>query len=307
MTLFLTSSPCIYKHSPATLNPANGFLKRIRSKLPPAPRTLFVASSPADHARTDFYCGDMAGAFERAGIPLTGWQLLDDLTAADAKKLIAWSDFIILMGGHVPTQNEFFNRIGDTVDFLVQEYGLSSVTTASPVIAGFLKKNFSCLELRASVNMEIGSVSGMEYLQDLFDGYYLKRELNRDLEAVARLSEWCDQNGKVLYALANSGCLNNCSAHNFHDNLVAHEMEISKMDNAYLFEGICHSFLKDDKIEYYPIPEFTLIDHLNKIGIESSFQNRKRIAKNNGMLDYRGTSDENLKLLDLLNNGKLIK
>ena len=114
MILFLTSSPCIYKHSPATLNPANGFLNRIKSMLPPKPRTLFVASSPAEknHALTDFYAGDMAGAFERAGIPMEGWQLLDDLTAADAKKLIAWSDFIILMGGHVPTQNAFFNRIG---------------------------------------------------------------------------------------------------------------------------------------------------------------------------------------------------
>ena len=112
MTLFLTSSPCIYKHSPATLNPANGFFKRIRSKLPPAPRTLFVASSPADHDKTDFYSGDMAGAFERAGIPMTGWQILDDLTADRARELVAWSDFIILMGGHVPTQNAFFNRIG---------------------------------------------------------------------------------------------------------------------------------------------------------------------------------------------------
>lgn len=112
MILFLTSSPCIYKHSPATLTEANGFLKRIKSKLPPKPKTLFVASAPADHDRTDFYCGDMAGAFERAGIPLTGWQLLDDLTAARAKELVAWSDFIILMGGHVPTQNAFFQRIG---------------------------------------------------------------------------------------------------------------------------------------------------------------------------------------------------
>ena len=112
MTLFLTSSPCIYDHSPATLTEANGFLRRIKSKLPPKPNTLFVASSPADHDRTDFYCGDMAGAFERAGIPMPGWKLLDDLTAKDAKKLIAWSDFIILMGGHVPTQNEFFHRIG---------------------------------------------------------------------------------------------------------------------------------------------------------------------------------------------------
>ena len=114
MTLFLTSSPCLYKHSPATLTPANGFLNRIRSKLPPKPNTLFVASSPAkeDHARTDFYSGDMAGAFARAGIDLGDWQILDDLTADRARELIAWSDFIILMGGHVPTQNEFFSRIG---------------------------------------------------------------------------------------------------------------------------------------------------------------------------------------------------
>ena len=111
MTLFLTSSPCVYKHSPATLTEANGFLLRIRSKLPPKPKTLFVASSPADHKLTDFYCGDMAGAFERAGIPMTGWQLLDDLTADRARELVAWSDFIILMGGHVPTQNAFFQTI----------------------------------------------------------------------------------------------------------------------------------------------------------------------------------------------------
>ena len=45
--------------------------------------------------------------------------------------------------------------------------------------------------------------------------------------------------------LANSGCLNNCSSHNFHDNLVAHEDEISKMDNAYNFGGICKEFLKN--------------------------------------------------------------
>ena len=112
MILFLTSSPYVYQHSPATLTEANGFLLRLRSKLPPHPKTLFVASSPAEHDRTDFYCGDMAGAFARAGISMPGWQILDDLTADRARELVAWSDFIILMGGHVPTQNEFFHRIG---------------------------------------------------------------------------------------------------------------------------------------------------------------------------------------------------
>ena len=113
MTLFLTSSPCIYEHSPATLTEDNGFLQRIKAKLPKKPKTLFVASSPAeeDHPRTDFYAGDMAGAFVRAGIEMSGWQILDDLTAARARELVAWSDFIILMGGHVPTQNAFFRKI----------------------------------------------------------------------------------------------------------------------------------------------------------------------------------------------------
>ena len=37
----------------------------------------------------------------------------------------------------------------------------------------------------------------------------------------------CDAEGKELYMLANSGCLNNCSAHVFHDNLVAHEAQIA--------------------------------------------------------------------------------
>ncbi|MBQ8755283.1 MAG: hypothetical protein IJZ19_09655 [Lentisphaeria bacterium] len=154
----------------------------------------------------------------------------------------------LLLNGNCYGKNslgrEFYNRIGDTVDFLVQEYGLSSVTTASPVIAGFLKKNFQELELRASVNMEIGSVSGMEYLQELFDGYYLKRELNRDIAAIRSIRQWCNDNGKKLYALVNSGCLNNCSAHNFHDNLVAHEDEIREMDNAFVFQSICGQFLK---------------------------------------------------------------
>ena len=112
MILFLTSSPCIYKHSPATLNDANGFLTRIRSKLPPSPKTLFVASAPDDHKMTDFYAGDMAGAFLRSGIDVSDWQLLDSLNRDKARELIAWSDFIILMGGHVPTQNAFFQSIG---------------------------------------------------------------------------------------------------------------------------------------------------------------------------------------------------
>lgn len=141
----------------------------------------------------------------------------------------------------------FFHKVGTIIDYVENTYGLQSVTTTSPLIAKFMKNNFQHLEVRASVNMEIGTVQGMEYLAEYFDSYYMKRELNRDFEAIKNLHKWCNENGKKMYMLANSGCLNFCSAHNFHDNLVAHEAEIAQMDNAYDFHGICKEYLKEEK------------------------------------------------------------
>ena len=139
----------------------------------------------------------------------------------------------------------FFEKVGDAVDFIKTAFGLKSVTTTSPVIAAFIKNNFEGIDVRASVNMCIGSIEGMEYVKDSFDSFYLKRELNRDFSEIKKLKAWCDSNGKTLYALANSGCLNNCSAHTFHDNLVSHEGEISAMDNGFVFEGVCRKYLKN--------------------------------------------------------------
>ena len=141
----------------------------------------------------------------------------------------------------------FFMKIGQTVEYVSEKYGLNSVTTASPLIAKFIKNNFEGIDVRASVNMEIGTVEGMEYLEDYFDSFYVQREKNRHIDSIRVLKEWADKNDKKLFMLANSGCLNHCSAHNFHDNLVAHESEIAKMDNCYNFCGICHEFLKKEE------------------------------------------------------------
>ncbi|MBR2885681.1 MAG: hypothetical protein IKB93_12985, partial [Clostridia bacterium] len=69
----------------------------------------------------------------------------------------------------------FFEKIGNTVDFIKDSYGLNSVTTTSPLIAKFLKNNFENLHIRASVNMEIGSIEGMKYISEYFDSFYMKR------------------------------------------------------------------------------------------------------------------------------------
>lgn len=111
MNLFLTSSPFLYQHDPATLNPDNEFVDRLRSVLPERPRTLFICSNPADHDMTLGFSRDTRDAFARAGIPLGKTSVLDGRNARWAYRLVASADFIIIMGGHVPTQNTFFRKI----------------------------------------------------------------------------------------------------------------------------------------------------------------------------------------------------
>ena len=51
----------------------------------------------------------------------------------------------------------------------------------------------------------------------------------------------------------------------------------------------------------------SIVTALNSLGIASSFANRKNIAKANGISNYIGTALQNIKLLNLLKQGKLIK
>lgn len=188
------------------------------------------------------------------------WELMDYQRDTLKKLTEAGINLNVLFNancyGKYSQARSFFQKIGETLDYLLQRYSLKSVTTTSPLIAKFIKNNFSDLEVRASVNMEIGTVEGMEYLAEYFDSFYMKREYNRDFERIGLLKQWCDTNQKKLFMLANSGCLNFCSAHNFHDNLVAHEEEISKMDNAYDFCGMCREFLKKES-NFRKLPEYT--------------------------------------------------
>lgn len=111
MILFLTSSPFLYEHSPATLNPDNEFVERLRLTLPRRPKTLFVASDPQTHERLLDFIHAAKDAFGRAGLPLGRCTPLDARNARWAYRLVAESEFIVLCGGHVPTQNEFFRQI----------------------------------------------------------------------------------------------------------------------------------------------------------------------------------------------------
>ena len=114
----------------------------------------------------------------------------------------------------------FRNRIVEMLEWFAAENLLPEViTTASPFVAHTIKKYFCNIEVRASVNMRIDSLTALEYLQEKFDSFYLRRDLQRDIPTVAMFARWSKLHGKKLCLLANSGCLRNCPYQTFHDNL----------------------------------------------------------------------------------------
>lgn len=63
-------------------------------------------------------------------------------------------------------------------------------------------------------------------------------------------------------------------------------------------------------VNYYPRyfgTSGSIVTALNSLNIGSSFANRKKIAKANGITMYVGTASQNVKLLNLLKQGKLVK
>ena len=137
--------------------------------------------------------------------------------------------------GELAVSTFLSNRVCSVIEYCGEiAGGVDAVTTTSPAVAHVVKKNFPTVDVRASVNMRIGTVKGMEYVSHLFDSFYVQREYNRDMDRLVELKEWADANGKRIYILVNSGCMNFCSGQTFHDNLVAHEIMIDAVSYTHL-------------------------------------------------------------------------
>lgn len=112
MIVYVTSSPFVDGADRAILSNANGMIDRLKADLPPCCRCLFICSSPDRRDLTASFGADVFSAFAEAGMPFSSYAVLDGYNAEDAAFLIENSDLIILAGGHVPTQNQFFRDIG---------------------------------------------------------------------------------------------------------------------------------------------------------------------------------------------------
>ena len=109
MTYFLTSSPSVAMDG--AINPANGFLDNLRRAMIHPIRAVFVTTHPDDVAFSE-HCSDcMRQAFEEVGFEFEWYELLDRRTAPYVEEMLAECNFLILGGGHVPTQNAFLHDL----------------------------------------------------------------------------------------------------------------------------------------------------------------------------------------------------
>ena len=110
MICFLTSRTDLPGHE--ELNPANRFIDELRRVLPNPCRALDICSDPDAWEKTDFYASLTRLYFENAGFRFDSFRVLDGRNADQAEALVRDADLLILGGGHVPTQNRFFQQIG---------------------------------------------------------------------------------------------------------------------------------------------------------------------------------------------------
>ena len=139
-------------------------------------------------------------------------------------------------------------KVYSVIDFLKDnKVKPDIVTTTSPAIAFVVKEQYPEIELKASVNMKISTIKGMQYVSHLFDSFCVAKECNRDVERLKTLKGWAEENNKKITMLANSGCMRDCSGQIFHDNMVAHEQDISKQKNIKFVPYMCWKYLEDKK------------------------------------------------------------
>ena len=116
MTLYLTGSPTRFGEPGFTED--NGFLADVKASLAAVtgperkPRVLLVSAAPDDKGFTDSVKKGMSQCIHSSGIRTASITMLERSNAARAAELVQKADWVILCGGHVPTQNRFIHEIG---------------------------------------------------------------------------------------------------------------------------------------------------------------------------------------------------
>ncbi len=114
-TIFLTSDIGASKkingtRIPCPMNNTNGLVEQIKGCVNKFENFVFIVSNPAGEAN-DMYANVTFESFKKSGIGFKNLIVVDNRNKQDIAKIIKCADFVFLSGGHVPTQNKFFEEI----------------------------------------------------------------------------------------------------------------------------------------------------------------------------------------------------
>ena len=113
--LFLTSSPTgpLDGSRPvAGLDEWNDFVVNLKKVWKDSSRCLMIAASPDCFRENEEMTSFFAGAVKRSGLSVSSFDMWDHRTTDVSEEALCSYDVIFLGGGHVPTQNAFFQQIG---------------------------------------------------------------------------------------------------------------------------------------------------------------------------------------------------
>ncbi len=116
MKLFLTSSiGGSYKKNgvriPCEIDGSNHLLELLKEYWPKDPKCLILSSDPENEEMNDSFRNVYSEAFNLSNLPLPVMHVCDRRNEGRLADLLYDYNVVLLSGGHVPTQNRFFNRI----------------------------------------------------------------------------------------------------------------------------------------------------------------------------------------------------
>lgn len=117
MVLFMTSSPCDDNvpegvKLPCILFERNCFVKKMKQWWKPDSKGLIIAAYPDNYELNDEMRDTFYGAFTYHGMTFEELIMIDSRNDSFLEELIGDADFVMLAGGHVPTQNAYFEHLG---------------------------------------------------------------------------------------------------------------------------------------------------------------------------------------------------
>jgi murein DD-endopeptidase MepM/ murein hydrolase activator NlpD len=146
----------------------------------------------------------------------------------------------------------------------------------------------------------------------------IKKDNSDDVYYFGHLSEIYVKTGDRVYitqVIGKEGSTGNSTGSHCHycirkDGIRGNDLNVSTISGIPNRLGVYDDGYRESNNGYIENSSYkgnSIVDALKQIGVDSSFEHRKKLAERNNITNYRGTPEQNTKLLNLLKQGKLKK